>query len=275
MPSKQNSIQIYVIIALTAVLLILAVRLLLLHRELQEMKKEFSSEEVEEILEEKSSAGELNIIIDDFGYRNDKVSDGFLSLGANLTFAVIPGHKYSRSFAKKAFKKGYEVIVHMPMESHVSSSGEEDFILNTDMTSSEIESRMEKVINHLPQAVGMNNHQGSKATENKRVMNVVGSVLKKYGKYFVDSRTTPESIAESMMMSLGVHTTHRDVVLDNEADSYLINKQLDQLISTAQHKGSAIGVGHARPMTLQVLQKRIPELKKAGFEFKFVSSRYK
>ena len=275
MPSKQNSIQIYVIIALTAVLLILAVRLLLLHRELQEMKKEISSEDVEEVLEEKSSAGELNIIIDDFGYRNDKVSDGFLSLGANLTFAVIPGHKYSKSFAKKAFKKGYEVIVHMPMESHVSSSGEEDFILNTDMTSSEIESRMEKVITHLPQAVGMNNHQGSKATENKRVMNVVGSVLKKYGKYFVDSRTTPESIAESMMMSLGVHTTNRDIFLDNEADSYLINKQLDQLISTAQHKGSAIGVGHARPMTLQVLQKRIPELKKAGFEFKFVSSRYK
>ena len=275
MPSKQNSIQIYVIIALTAVLLILAVRLLLLHRELQEMKKEISSEDVEEILEEKSSAGELNIIIDDFGYRNDKVSDGFLSLGANLTFAVIPGHKYSKSFAKKAFKKGYEVIVHMPMESHVSSSGEEDFILNTDMTSSEIESRMEKVITHLPQAVGMNNHQGSKATENKRVMNVVGSVLKKYGKYFVDSRTTPESLAESMMMSLGVNTTNRDVFLDNEADSYLINKQLDQLISTAQHKGSAIGVGHARPMTLQVLQKRIPELKKAGFEFKFVSSRYK
>ena len=275
MPSKQNSIQIYVIIALTAVLLILAVRLLLLHRELQEMKKEFFSESMEEILEEKSIAGELNIIIDDFGYRNDEVSDGFLSLGANLTFAVIPGHKYSRSFAKKAFERGYEVIVHMPMESHVSSSGEEVFVLNTDMTSSEIESRMENVITHLPQAVGMNNHQGSKATENKRVMNVVGSVLKKYEKYFIDSRTTPESIAESMMMSLGVHTANRDVFLDNEADSYLINKQLDQLISTAQHKGSAIGVGHARPMTLQVLQKRIPELKKAGFQFKFVSSRYK
>ena len=275
MPSKQNSIQIYVIIALTAVLLILAVRLLLLHRELQEMKKEFSSEDVEEILEEKSIAGELNIIIDDFGYRNDEVSDGFLSLGANLTFAVIPGHKYSRSFAKKAFERGYEVIVHMPMESHVSSSGEEVFVLNTDMTSSEIESRMENVISHLPQAVGMNNHQGSKATENKRVMNVVGSVLKKYEKYFIDSRTTPESIAESMMMSLGVHTANRDVFLDNEADQSLINKQLDQLISTAQHKGSAIGVGHARPMTLQVLQKRIPELKKAGFQFKFVSSRYK
>ena len=275
MPSKQNSIQIYVIIALTAVLLILAVRLLLLHRELQEMKKELAPEDVEEIVEEKSIAGELNIIIDDFGYRNDEVSDGFLSLGANLTFAVIPGHKYSRSFAKKAFKKGYEVIVHMPMESHVSSSGEEVFVLNTDMTSSEIESRMENVITHLPQAVGMNNHQGSKATENKRVMNVVGSVLKKYEKYFIDSRTTPESIAESMMMSLGVHTANRDVFLDNEADQYLINKQLDQLISTAQHKGSAIGVGHARPMTLQVLQKRIPELKKAGFQFKFVSSRYK
>ena len=275
MPSKQNSIQIYVIIALTAVLLILAVRLLLLHRELQEIKKEFAPKDVEEIVEEKSIAGELTIIIDDFGYRNDEVSDGFLSLGANLTFAVIPGHKYSGSFAKKAFEKGYEVIVHMPMESHAPFSGEEEFVLNTDMTSSEIESRMEKVISHLPQAVGMNNHQGSKATENRRVMNVVGSVLKKYGKYFVDSRTTPETIAGSMMMSLGVHTANRDIFLDNEADPYLINKQLDQLISTAQHKGSAIGVGHARPMTLQVLQKRIPELEKSGFQFKLVSSLYK
>ena len=272
MPSKQNSIQIYVIIALTAVLLILAVRLLLLHRELQEIKKEFAPKDVEEIVEEKSIAGELTIIIDDFGYRNDEVSDGFLSLGANLTFAVIPGHKYSRLFAKKAFENGYEVIVHMPME---PAPGEEEFVLTANMTSHEIEVRMEKALDHLPQAVGMNNHQGSKVTESKRVMDVVGSVLKKYKKYFVDSRTTPESIAGSMMISLGVHTANRDVFLDNEADPYLINKQLDQLISTVQHKGSAIGVGHARPMTLQVLQKRIPELKKAGFQFKFVSSLYK
>ena len=275
MPSKQNSIQIYVIIALTAALLILAVRVFLLHRELQEMKKEISSEDVEEILEEKSIAGELTIIIDDFGYRNDEVSDGFLSLGENLTFAVIPGHKYSRSFAKKAFEKGYEVIVHMPMESHVSSSGEEEFVLNTDMTSQEIENRVKKALSQIPEARGMNNHQGSEVTESKRVMDVVGSVLKKQKKYFVDSRTTPKSVAGSIMKRLGVLTANRDVFLDNEADPYQINKQLDQLILTAQHKGSAIGVGHARPMTLQVLQKRIPELKKDGFEFKFVSSRYK
>jgi hypothetical protein len=202
MPSKQNSIQIYVIIALTAVLLIRAVRLLLLHRELQEMKKKFSSEDMEEILEEKSIAGELNIIIDDFGYRNDEVSDGFLSLGANLTFAVIPGHKYSRSFAKKAFERGYEVIVHMPMESHVSSSGEEVFVLNTDMTSSETENRMENVNTHLPEAVGMNNHQGSKATMNGKIMSVVASVLKQEGKYFVDSRTSSATVGEKTMRSL-------------------------------------------------------------------------
>ena len=121
----------------------------------------------------------------------------------------------------------------------------------------------------------MNNHQGSKVTESKRVMDVVGSVLKKYKKYFVDSRTTPKSVAGSIMKRLGVLTANRDVFLDNEADPYLINKQLDRLISTAQHKGSAIGVGHARLMTLQVLQKRIPELEKAGFQFKFVSSLYK
>jgi len=94
MPSKQNSIQIYVIIALTAVLLILAVRLLLLHRELQEIKKEFAPKDVEEIVEEKSFAGELTIIIDDFeSYSREMLLEYFTSIqrSTEAGFKILDG----------------------------------------------------------------------------------------------------------------------------------------------------------------------------------------
>ena len=165
---------------------------------------------------EEDVRGNIVIIIDDFGYRDDHVSEGFLSLDADITFAVIPGHQNSKVFAAKADQKGYEVIVHMPMESTNETRGEKEYKLTTSMTSDEIESRVEEVISEFPEAVGMNNHQGSKATTDKRIMNIVGNVLKRHGKYFIDSRTSSETVAETTMRSRGVPTIRRHVFLDNE-----------------------------------------------------------
>ena len=154
---------------------------------------------------EEDIRGNIVIIIDDFGYRDDNVSEGFLSLDADLTFAVIPGHQNSKVFAAKADQNGYEVIVHMPMESTNETRGEKEYMLTTSMTSNEIESRVEEVISEFPEAVGMNNHQGSKATSDKRIMNILSNVLKRHGKYFIDSRTTSETVAEITMRFRGVH----------------------------------------------------------------------
>ena len=131
---------------------------------------------------EEDIRGNIVIIIDDFGYRDDNVSEGFLSLVADITFAIIPGHQNSKVFAAKADQNGYEVIVHMPMESTNETRGEKEYKLTTSMTSDEIESKVEEVISEFPEAVGMNNHQGAKATSDKRIMNIVGNVLKRHGK---------------------------------------------------------------------------------------------
>ena len=101
---------------------------------------------------------------------------------------------------------GYEIIIHMPMESTADTHGELDYILTENMTSNEIEERVEKVISEFPEAIGLNNHQGSKATADKRIMNIVSNVLKRHGKYFVDSRTTSQTVAEGIMRSRGVPT---------------------------------------------------------------------
>ena len=211
------------------------------------------------------------LVIDDFGYRNDSVSDRFLNLPIPLTCAVLPGHSQSASIAKKALKSGKEVIIHMPMESSVSMTGEDEFKLKVGMTSEEIEWRLNEALKEIPEAVGINNHQGSKATTNGKVMGVVASVLKNKNKFFLDSRTSSKTVGEKTMRSVGVLTARRHIFLDNDLNIDNISKQLDKLVALAQKKGMAIGIGHVKANTLKVLEREIPILIERGFEFKFVS----
>ena len=222
--------------------------------------------------ESKQRSGTIVLVIDDFGYRNDNISDGFLELGVSITYAIIPGHEQTSKFAQKANAAGQEVIIHMPMESSIPTSGKEDYSIKAGMTSEEIEWRMREVLKEIPEAVGMNNHQGSKVTTNGKVMSVIGSVLKKNKKYFIDSRTTPETVGEQTMRSLGVPTARRHVFLDNDSDVEKISAQLDKLVKVARKQGSALGIGHARPNTLEVLKNEIPKLLVEGFQFEFASN---
>ena len=215
--------------------------------------------------------GTIVLIIDDFGYRNDLISDGFLNLDVPITCAIIPGHSQSRIFAKKAVAAGQEVIIHMPMESTVLTAGEEEYKIKTGMTSEEIEWRINEVLKEIPEAVGMNNHQGSKATTDSKIMSVVASVLKRRGKYFLDSRTAPNTVGEESMRSIGVPTASRHVFLDNNPSINEISAQFDELVAFANKRGLGIGIGHAKPNTLKVLQDKIPELLKAGYKFEFGS----
>lgn len=235
-------------------------------------------EEIEEpvfqdsvIIDDKKNANIIVLVIDDFGYRNDSISDGFLELPVPITCAVLPGHNQSSRFAKKAINAGKEVIVHMPMQSAIASSGEDEFKLKIGMTSEEIEWRLNEALNEIPEAVGINNHQGSKATTDGKVMAVVASVLKNKNKFFLDSRTSSKTVGENTMRSVGVPTARRHIFLDNDLSIENISKQLDKLVTVAEKKGLAIGIGHVKGNTLKVLEEKIPALVEQGFEFKFLS----
>ena len=235
-------------------------------------------EEIEEpvfqdsvVIDDKKNANIIVLVIDDFGYRNDSISDGFLDLPVPITCAVLPGHNQSSRFAKKAINAGKEVIVHMPMQSAIASSGEDEFKLKIGMTSEEIEWRLNEALNEIPEAVGINNHQGSKATTDGKVMAVVASVLKNKNKFFLDSRTSSKTVGENTMRSVGVPTARRHIFLDNDLSIENISKQLDKLVTVAEKKGLAIGIGHVKGNTLKVLEEEIPALVEQGFEFKFLS----
>ena len=215
--------------------------------------------------------GMIGIVIDDFGYRNDEISEGFLDLDANLTYAIIPGHRYSTSFGEKAVNAGYEVIVHMPMENTGKTYGEEDFVLMTKMDNETIIRRLNNALKEIPTAIGMNNHQGSKASADQSVMSNVAKVMKENGLFFLDSRTTVETIGETTMEVFGVPTARRNIFLDNEDDEEKIERQLMKLVKRSEELGAAIGIGHVKPKTLNVLSDQIPKLMKKGYEFEFVS----
>ena len=215
--------------------------------------------------------GVIGLIIDDFGYRNDHVSNGFLQLPGKLTYAIIPGHDYSQLFSKKAYDAGYEIIVHLPMENIGKTYGEEEYVLMSYFQDDEIKNRINKAFDYLPESIGLNNHQGSRGTADSRVMTLVAGVIKEKKKFFIDSRTTNNSLAETTMRKYGVPTNKRDIFLDNELDEEKIKIQLLELADVSEEKGIAIGIGHVKPQTLNVLAKEIPVLQKKGFRFEFVS----
>ena len=215
--------------------------------------------------------GVIGLIIDDFGYRNDHVSNGFLKLPGKLTYAIIPGHDHSQLFSKKAYDAGYEIIVHMPMENIGNTYGEEEYVLMSYFQDDEIRNRIRSAFENLPESVGLNNHQGSRGTADPRVMTLLAGVIKEKKKFFIDSRTASNSLAETMMRKYNVPTNKRNIFLDNELDEQKIKTQLLKLADVAEDKGIAIGIGHVKPQTLSVLKKELPILEEKGFRFEFVS----
>ncbi len=219
--------------------------------------------------------GRIALIIDDFGYMHNRATEGFMNLPANLTFSIIPGHRFSEILAEEAVRSGHEVIVHMPMEpENYNGRNDAEYILRFGMEEMEVLSRVRRAFQLLPQAVGMNNHEGSLATLDTVMLQVLARELRERNKYFVDSYTTPNTKAEDIMQAYGVPTLGRQVFLDNVDDPAYIRRQLSRLAANAERNGGALGIGHVGSShlnTLDVLIEEIPLLISQGFEFVFVS----
>ena len=219
--------------------------------------------------------GRIGLIIDDFGYFRNRLTAGFMALNERITYSIIPGHRYSRILADEAVRSGHEVIIHMPMEpENYNGRAEEEFILLYGMDEDEAVGRIRRAFQEISQAVGMNNHEGSLATLDTVLLDVLATELKKRNMYFVDSYTTPATRALDIMQKREVPSKGRLVFLDNEDDPEYIRRQLNHLAAYAERTGSAIGIGHASARhlnTLEVLQEEIPKLKNRGFEFVFIS----
>ncbi|MDD5258588.1 MAG: divergent polysaccharide deacetylase family protein [bacterium] len=219
------------------------------------------------VLRRKSAAPKYRaaIIIDDLGY-DLKVATQLMSLHEPLTFAVLPGERYSKAIAEQVTKAGYEVFLHQPMEplGYPKDNPGKRAILLT-MTATEVKAMLLKNISDVPFANGVNNHMGSKLTENGPKMQEIMNILKEQKLLFVDSRTSAKSVAYQTAKKIGLKTAYNQVFLDNENDLDYIKKQLDLVAKIAMKNGQVVAIGHCqRKETILALQEKLPEFRKLG-----------
>jgi len=204
----------------------------------------------------------LIIVIDDIG-NSLEMGERVLRL-PNITLSIIPELKYSLFFAEKARKQKKDILVHVPMEPHnfEKYNNENTKFLKVEMDDREITELGEQLINSVPYAIGANNHMGSKFTENDEKMAVFLKTLKRKGMFFLDSKTSPLSVAKNVAEQIKIPSITRDVFLDHEIDEEKISQQLDRAVAIAKEKGYAIAIGHPHKETLNVLERRLKEIEK-------------
>jgi uncharacterized protein len=224
---------------------------------------------VKEIAVKPKLKGKIAIVIDDLGYNLNNLRL-FQQLNSSLTVSVLPNLAFSREIAEKLNKQGFEIILHLPMQPQEKRRLEQNTIL-TSFSEERINKIIEQDLGAIVYARGVSNHMGSLATEDVRTMTAVFGVLKKRGLFFLDSVVSSGTICFNLAKKTGIPFAKRDIFLDNENNAEYITRQIYKLKVNAKQKGSAIGIGHDRSTTLQVLIEQMPKLEKEGYKFVFVS----
>lgn len=212
----------------------------------------------------------ISIIIDDMGYRL-KAGSRAVNLSGAITYSFLPHAPYTRQLSQFAHEQSKEVMLHLPME---AESGKKlgPGGLTENMTEKNFVEILESSINSIPYVSGFNNHMGSLLTKNRlwmtRLMRQVAADKKLF---FVDSRTTSNSIALKVARAEGLQSIRRDIFIDHKNSKKFIQKQLGKLIQEAQRKGTALAIAHPKKITLAVLEEWLPELEKKGIKLVSVS----
>ena len=210
--------------------------------------------------------------MDDWGYSLNNV-DALFQIDRPVTLAVLPHLRYSKEISDRIIKygRGYDIILHLPLESKSGKAPERDTI-RRNMEKNRVLSILKDDIESIPGIIGVSNHQGSRATENKEIMKIILEELKKRNLFFLDSRTTPVSVCGNISGKIGLRYAERSVFLDlgqkkdeKQTKAY-IKKQIKELINIAKIRGSAIAIGHDKKLTIEVIKESIPDIEKGNIK---------
>jgi polysaccharide deacetylase 2 family uncharacterized protein YibQ len=204
------------------------------------------------------------IIIDDLGSDMEALSE-ITGLGLPVCVAVLPMLPHSKDTAVAAHKAGLEVLLHLPMQPDGESMrGLGPGALMEHMDRSEMVKTVSEDLSSVPGAVGVNNHMGSGLTADAKAMRELMVLLKGRGLFFVDSRTTPATVALDMAKEEGIKAVPRKVFLDDLDDTAEVKKQIDRLVEIAVRDGYAVAIGHPRKATIEALKEELPGMRERG-----------
>lgn len=214
----------------------------------------------------------LAFIIDDIGYA-DLMAEQLRDLGIPLTAAIIPSSPYALSEAGKIHAFGLEEIIHLPMQPKdpANHHPRDEFVL-VDSSPVEIETLIRNAQAIVPYARGLNNHMGSLITSDPEAMRRVLDMVKKAGLFFIDSKTTYETVAFTLARQMQIKTIVRDVFLDDEQSYAYSSGQIRRLVELAMKNGYALAIGHPFASTLAALRDAVPWLKQQKIQIVFASA---
>lgn len=216
----------------------------------------------------------ISIVIDDLG-DNSVIARQMTELPANLTMAILPKTPHAKTISKWAAENGHEVIMHLPMEAISRPDLLGPGALFSDMSKSELTTTIMENAQSIPNLVGLNNHMGSRLTQDEEKMAWVMSLAKSQNWYFLDSKTSESSVAEDVARTEGIPSLGRDIFLDHHlgADkenlSAIIENRMKRALRIAKKSGQVVIICHPYPETLAFLKSKLPTLVE---EFEFVKA---
>jgi hypothetical protein len=212
----------------------------------------------------------LAIIIDDLG--NDRsAGNAVVSLPFPVTVSVLPNLPYSADIAEEAYHRGDQVLLHLPMEAQSASAQPESAELRVGMNANQVRGALSSMLDTVPHVVGVNNHEGSRATSDPALMNELMPALHERALFFIDSRTSASTVAYDAAQHSGVASASRKVFLDDQVDRDAIDSQINLAVRDASRDGSAIAIGHPHPETIAVLAKSASSFEAQGVRLVFAS----
>lgn len=215
-------------------------------------------------------APRLAIILDDLG-NDDGAAQAVFAMPYPVTISILPNHVHSAEIAQQAQRRGDQVMLHLPMQS-VAKEHAEKQELHRGMSRADISRLVSEFLNEVPGVIGVNNHQGSASTADKKLMAELMPVLREHKLFYVDSRTSAATVAYDTAQRFGVPTAFRNVpFLDDVEDVSAVRKQIEIAIAGASRKKDAIAIGHAHPSTLEALRETLPQAQTHGVKLVFAS----
>jgi polysaccharide deacetylase 2 family uncharacterized protein YibQ len=211
-----------------------------------------------------AGAPRIAIIIDDIGHSLVK-GERVIALPAPVTLAVLPFTPYTAALAARARDAGKDVILHQPMQA-MRSGRQERGTMTKAMDSTLLRKALRTSLARVPYAIGVSNHTGSLLTTSPTSMAWLMAEVHAQGLFFLDSRTTNETVAEQSARAAGVPIISRDVFLDYVVEPEAIAHQFDRALRLAERRGFAVLIGHPHDATLSLLERELPSLASRGFQ---------
>ncbi|MGF1865211.1 divergent polysaccharide deacetylase family protein [Enterovibrio norvegicus] len=199
----------------------------------------------------------LALIIDDLGY--DLMPRDIAKLPPEISVSVIPFTEFDTAVALTALNQHREVLLHLPMQSPPGSPAEPN-ALTLEMNKEQMQTSVREALYRVPHAVAVNNHMGSLLTQHHEPMHWIMEALHAKELGFIDSRTTPSTVAQKIAKQHGLANNRRHVFLDHLQTEAFIHQQLELAIQQASRRGIAVVIAHPFPITLDTLQKALPSL---------------